>query len=101
MASDSSYDSDAVASHINSESDESNYDGDDVISLDDDEDIEPTFCYDVDHPCVDEGVIYPDVNAVKSALTHHSITTDYAFQAMNKYKGRFRAKVDIGLSFQQ
>ncbi|KAL5649267.1 hypothetical protein ACJX0J_040076, partial [Zea mays] len=24
----------------------SNYDGDDVISLDDDEDIEPTFCYD-------------------------------------------------------
>jgi hypothetical protein len=50
---------------------------------------------------VDEGVIYPDViNAVKSALTHHSITTDYHFQAMKKYKSRFRAKVDIGLSFQ-
>jgi hypothetical protein len=79
--------------NINPESDESNYDGDEVISLDDDEDTEPTFCYDVDHPCVDEeGVIYPDVNAVKFALTHHAIIKDYAFQTVKKDKSRFRAK---------
>lgn len=63
VASASGHDSNAASSNINSESDESNYDGDEVISLDDDKDTEPTFCYDVDDPCVDEGVIYPDVNA--------------------------------------
>lgn len=91
VASDSSYCSAADSSDSNSEPD-ANYDGDDVLVVDDDEESEPVFCYDIDAPCVDEGVIYPDVNSVKSALTHHAILTDYAFCTIKKDKSRFRAK---------
>jgi hypothetical protein len=92
VASDGNYDSDIVVANSSSQSYVSNYGGDEVISVDDDKDVEPMFCYDVDEPYVHEGVIYPNMNAVKYALTRHAIVTDYAFQTMKKDKSRFRAK---------
>jgi hypothetical protein len=68
VASDGNYDSDIVVANSSSQS------------------------YDVDEPYVHEGVIYPNMNAVKYALTRHAIVTDYAFQTMKKDKSRFRAK---------
>jgi hypothetical protein len=89
--SDSSYDSDIAAS---SESDFSDpeYDPDVEIFDEDDEDDISSFSYDVDNPCVDVGVIFPDVKQCKSALTQHAILNDYAFRTVKKDNERFRAK---------
>ncbi|WVZ73795.1 hypothetical protein U9M48_022066 [Paspalum notatum var. saurae] len=77
--SDNSYDSQVVAS---SDSDGSNseYEPDEEIIDEDDEDVLSVFSYDVDHPCVDVGVVFPDVKQCKLALTHHAILNDYAFR---------------------
>jgi hypothetical protein len=91
--SDSSYDSDLAAS---SDSDldfsDSEYDPDaEILDEDEDDDI-PTFAYDVDNPCIDKDVMFPDVDACKSAVTHHAILHDYAYETVKKCKKRFRAK---------
>jgi hypothetical protein len=69
--SDSSYDSDLAAS---SDSDldffDSEYDPNAEIFDEDDEDDIPTFVYDVDNPCIDKGVMFHDVDACKSVVTH-------------------------------
>jgi hypothetical protein len=65
---------------------------DDEIVEEDDEDDIPVFSFDVDAPCVDIGVVFPDVNQCKSALTQHAILNDYAFRTVKKDKTRFRAK---------
>jgi len=65
---------------------------DDEIVEEDDEDDIPVFSFDVDAPCVDIGVVFPDVNQCKSALTQHAILNDYAFRTVKKDKKRFRAK---------
>jgi hypothetical protein len=88
VLSDSSYDTDLAAS---SESDPE-YDPDGEIVNDDDEYDPPPFSYDVDNPCIDVGVIFPDVDQCKSAVTHHAILNDHAFEIVKKDKTRFRAK---------
>ncbi|WVZ73755.1 hypothetical protein U9M48_022032 [Paspalum notatum var. saurae] len=66
--SDNSYDSQVVAS---SDSDGSNseYEPDEEIIDEDDEDVLSVFSYDVDHPCVDVGVVFPDVKRHLKAVT--------------------------------
>jgi len=49
-----------------------------------DEDDIFVFSYDVDYPCVDIGVVFPDVKQCKSALTQHAILSDYAFHTVKK-----------------
>jgi hypothetical protein len=62
--SDSSYDTDLAAS---SDSDiDSEYDPDIEIVDEDDEDI-PPFSYDVDDPCIEVGVVFPNVKQCKEA----------------------------------
>jgi hypothetical protein len=68
--SDSSYDTDLAASS-NSDID-SEYDPDVEIVDEDDEDI-PPFSYDVDDPCIEVGVVFPDVKQCKEAVTQHAI----------------------------
>jgi hypothetical protein len=65
---------------------------DDEIVEEDDEDDIPVFSFDVDAPCVNIGVVFPDVNQCKLALTQHAILNDYAFRTVKKDKTRFRAK---------
>jgi hypothetical protein len=52
----------------------------------------PTFAYDVDNPCIDKDVMFPDVDACKYAVTHHAILHDYAYKTVKKCKKRFRSK---------
>ncbi|WVZ80109.1 hypothetical protein U9M48_027612, partial [Paspalum notatum var. saurae] len=89
--SDSSYDS-QVAASSDSDGSDSEYEQDEEIIDEDDEDVLSVFSYDVDHPCVDVGVVFPDVKQCKSALTHHAILNDYAFRTVKRDKQRFRAK---------
>jgi len=86
--SDSSYDSDMAAS---SESDfsDTEYEPDVEIFDEDEEDDISVFSYDVDDPCVDIGVVFPDVKQCKSALTQHAILNDYAFRTVKKDHERF------------
>jgi hypothetical protein len=88
VPSDSSYDTDLAAS---SESDPE-YDPDGEIVDDHDEFDPPPFSYDVDNPCIDVGVVFPDVDQCKSAVTHYSILHDHAFEIVKKDQTRFRAK---------
>jgi hypothetical protein len=98
--SDSSYDNDLAAS---SDSDPE-YDPDDEIFDEDDEDDISVFSYDADDPCVDIGVVFPDVMC-KSALTQHAILNDYAFRTMKRdetlsgqvFESRQRLQVDMFL----
>ena len=83
--SDSSYDTDLAASS-NSDTD---YDPDDEI-VDHDEEI-PTFSYDVEDPCIDVGVVFPDVQQCKEAVTQHTILNDHGFRPVRTDKDRFRA----------
>lgn len=86
--SNSSYESDMA----NSDLSDSEYEPDDEILDEDDEDALSMFDYDVDNPCVDVGVVFPDVKQCKSALTHHAILNDYAFRTAKKDKQRFGGK---------
>jgi len=96
--SDSSYDTDLAASSESDCSDSDCYDsdcseyepGNETIDGDEDDDI-PAFSYDVDDPCIDEDVVFPDVDQCKSAVTHHAILHNYAFKTIKKDKTRFRA----------
>uniref|UniRef100_A0A0A9FIC4 MULE transposase domain-containing protein n=1 Tax=Arundo donax TaxID=35708 RepID=A0A0A9FIC4_ARUDO len=91
--SDSSYDIDLAASS-DSECSDPEYDPDvDVEIVDEDEDGDiAVFAYDVDDPCIDKDVVFPDVKQCKSAVTHHSILNDYTFQTIKKDTTRFRAQ---------
>ncbi|XP_052137384.1 uncharacterized protein LOC127755770 [Oryza glaberrima] len=90
--SESSYDSDLAASS-DSETDCSDpeFDPDDEIVDDTDDDDVPIFSYDAHEPCIDVGVVFPDVDQCKSAVTHHAILNDHAFETIKKDKDRFRA----------
>lgn len=97
--SDSSYDTDLAASSDSdcydsecSDSDNSYEPDDEIIDDDDDCDDIHDFSYDVDDPCIDVDVLFHNVDECKSAVTHHAILNDYAFQTVKKSKDRFRAK---------
>jgi hypothetical protein len=68
------------------------YELDDEIVEENDEDDISVFSFDVDDPCVDIGVVFPDMNQCKSALTQHAILNDYAFCTVKKDNKQFRAK---------
>ena len=52
----------------------------------------PMFPYDVDDPCIDVNVVFPDTDQCKLAVTHHAVLHDHAFDIMKKDTTRFRAK---------
>jgi hypothetical protein len=92
VPSDSSYDSD-LASSSDSDCSDSDFEcNPDSEILDEDEEEDSAFAYDADDPCIDVGVIFPDVDQCKSAVTHHAILNDYGFQTVKKCSKRFRAK---------
>jgi len=62
-----------------------------IVDMEDEYDL-PDFSYDVDDPCIDVNVVFPDVDQCKSAVTHHAILNDHAFEIVKKDKTRFRAK---------
>jgi len=92
--SDSSYDTDlATSSDSGDNCSDPEFDPDSEI-VDDDDDDEfdpPPFSYDADDPCIDVDVAFPDVDQCKSAVTHHAILNDHAFEIVKKDKCRFRA----------
>jgi hypothetical protein len=90
--SNSSYDSD-LAAPSDSDSDHSDleYDPDAEIHDVDDVDGVPTFSYDVDDPCIDVGVVFPDVDQCQVAVHHWCILNDHAYHTIKKDKERFRA----------
>jgi hypothetical protein len=90
--SDSSYDTDLAASS-DSDCSDPEYEPDvEIFDEDDDDDIS-VFSYDVDDPCVDIGVVFPDVKQCKSALTQHAILNDYAFRTVRKTTNAFEPSV--------
>ena len=90
--SDSSYDTDlATSSDSDADSSDPEFDPDAEIVDEDDEYDPPPFSYDVDDPCIDVDVVFPDVDQCKSAVTHHAILNDHAFEIVKKDKSRFRA----------
>jgi len=93
--SDSSYDTDlATSSDSGDNCSDLEFDPDSEIVDDDDDDDEfdpPPFSYDADDPCIDVDVVFPDVDQCKSAVTHHAILNDHAFEIVKKDKCRFRA----------
>jgi hypothetical protein len=88
--SDSSYDSDLAATSCSDDSD-LEFDPDGEIIDNDDEFDPPPFSYDVDDPCIDANVVFPYVDQCKSAVTHHAILNDHAFETVKKDRTRFRA----------
>ena len=42
------------------------------------------FSYDVDDPCIDVNVVFPDVDQCKLAVTPHAILHDHAFNIVKK-----------------
>jgi hypothetical protein len=86
VPSDSSYDSDLVSSSGSDSDFECNTDSE---ILDEDEEDDSVFAYDADDPCIDVGVIFPDVDQWKLAVTHHAILNDYGFQTVKKCSKRF------------
>ena len=91
--SDSSYDSDLAASS-DSDDDCSDIEFDPNVEVvdNDDEYDPPSFSYDVADPNIDVNVVFQDVDQCKSAVTHHAILHDHAFEIVKKDKSRFRAK---------
>ena len=87
------YDSDLAAS---SDSDDGcsdpEFDPNGEVVDNDDEYDPPPFSYDVDYPIIDVNVVFPDMDQCKSAVTHHAILHDHAFEIVKKDKSRFRAK---------
>ncbi|XP_062188868.1 uncharacterized protein LOC133892165 [Phragmites australis] len=102
--SDSSYDIDlAASSYSDSDCNDPEYDPDGEIVDEDDEDDVPVLSYNVDDPCIDNDVIFPDVDQCRSAVTHHAILNDCAFHIIKKDKKRFRAickRADKGCKWQ-
>jgi hypothetical protein len=86
--SDSSYDS-GLAASFDSGSDYE-YDPDAEIIKDDYDDV-PMFSYDVDDPCIDVAVVFPDVDQCQIAVQYWCIVNDHAYHIIKKDKGRFRA----------
>ncbi|TVU13338.1 hypothetical protein EJB05_40390, partial [Eragrostis curvula] len=87
--SDSSYDTDLAAS---SDSDDDlsdpKFDPDsEIVDVDD----VPEFSYDVDDPCIDVGVVFPDADQCQSVVTHWCIVNDHAYHTIKKDQDRFRA----------
>ena len=91
--SDSSYDIDLAAS-FDSDDDCSDpeFDPNGKVVDNDDEYEPPPFSYDFADPIIDVNVVFPDVDQCKSAVTHHAILHDHAFEIVKKDKSRFRAK---------
>jgi len=96
VLSDSSYDSDLAASSdseldtfSDSDCSDIDYDPSHEMFVDDDNDDEPFFSYDVYAPSVDVGCIFHDVKECKSALTQHAILNDYAYRTVKKDLERF------------
>jgi hypothetical protein len=99
--SNSSYDSDLAATSCSDDSD-IEFDPDGEIIDNDDEFDPPPFSYDVDDPCIDVNVVFPDVDQCKLAVTHNAILHDHAFETVKKDKTRFRAiclRADQGCNF--
>ena len=88
VLSDSSYDTDLAAT---SDSDTEFDPDEEIVDMEDEYDL-PDFSYDVDDPCIDVNVVFLDVDQCKSAVTHHAILNDHAFEIVKKDKTRFRAK---------
>jgi hypothetical protein len=82
---DSSYDSDLAATSCSDDSD-TEFDPDGEIIDNDDEFDPPPFSYDVDDPCIDVNVVFPDVDQCKLAVTHHAILHDHAFETMKRIR---------------
>jgi hypothetical protein len=78
--SDSSYDSDLAESSDSNDCSDPEFDPDAEIVDDDDEFDPPPFSYDVDDPCIDVNVVFPDVDQCKSVVAHHAILNDHAIQ---------------------
>ena len=91
--SDSSYDSDlAASSDSDDDCSDTEFDPNVEVVDNDDEYDPPSFSYDVADPNIDVNVVFPDVDQCKSAITHHAILHDHAFEIVKKDKSRFRAK---------
>jgi hypothetical protein len=56
-----------------------------------DEEHHAPFSYDVDDPCIEEGVVFPDVKQCKEAVTQHTIIYDHAFRPTRADHNKFRA----------
>ena len=44
----------------------------------------PPFSYDVDDPCIDVNVVFPDMDQCKSTVIHHAILNDHAYQIVKR-----------------
>jgi hypothetical protein len=76
----------AASSDSDDDCSDPEFDPDGEVIDDDDEEYDPPpFSYDVD-------VVFPDTDQCKSAVTHHAILNDHAYETMKKDKTRFRAK---------
>jgi hypothetical protein len=56
-----------------------------------DEEHHAPFSYDVDDPCIEEGVVFPDVKQCKEAVTQHTIIYDHTFRPTRTDHNKFRA----------
>jgi hypothetical protein len=91
VLSDSSYDTDlATSSDSDIDSCDNEYDPNVEVVDEDEEDI-PPFSYDVDDPCIEVGVVFPDVKQCKEVVTQHAIIHDHAFRPTRSDHGKFRA----------
>jgi hypothetical protein len=87
--SDSICDTDLVASS-DSDFDSCDFEYDpDVDIVDDEEDIH-AFSYDVDDPCIEVGVVFPDVKQCKEDVTQHAIIHNHAFKPTITDHNKFR-----------
>ncbi|KAK3144939.1 hypothetical protein QOZ80_4AG0320050 [Eleusine coracana subsp. coracana] len=87
--SDSSYGS-AIAASSDSESDDETIIDKEVLDYEGHA-SNTVYHHDPDIPCIDEGVIFSDVDSCKAAVTHHAILNDFAFKTEKKDSERFRA----------
>ncbi|RLM64230.1 hypothetical protein C2845_PM16G09010 [Panicum miliaceum] len=72
--SDSSYDTDlAASSDSGDDCSDPKFDPDSEIVDDVDEFDPPPFSYDIDDPCIDVNMVFPDVDQCKSAVSHHEL----------------------------
>jgi hypothetical protein len=86
--SDSSYDTDLTASP-DSDFDSSEYDPD-IDIVDDGEEGIPVFSYNIDDPCIEVDVVFPDVKQCKEEVTHHAIIHNHAFKPTRTDHNKFR-----------
>jgi len=78
-----------MAASSESDLSDTEYEPDVEIFDEDEEDDISVFSYDVDNPCVDIGVVFPDEKQCKSTLTQHAILNDYAFRTVKKDHDHF------------